>query len=330
MNSLARVAASREGSLTRFAAEQASFNARLVDAARTTPAPGAIPSEVIRRNRREGRGGFSKPELHPGGATIEGPVGANGRPLRARRHGVGEKPTAVYLHVHGGGWTFGAPEEHDLHLAALSRATDCEVVSGEYRLAPEHVYPAARVDVQAWLEWALDHAASEYGCGLVIGGESAGAHLALCAVLEYGGHLAQEAGLIGMNLSFGFFDLGLSPSAASWGSEALVLSTPWLEHFVSQLLPGVDKSALREPAYSPLYADLSGLPPALLTVGTADPLLDDSLLLASALSDAGVECDSLVYPGAPHGFIGMPTGLARLANEHIHSWIRAVADRRGM
>jgi acetyl esterase len=121
----------------------------------------------------------------------------------------------------------------------------------------------------------------------------------------------QIAPFRGANLVFGAFDLELTPSARRWGERNLILSTPIIERFADYFVP--DKGRRRDPEISPLHADLRGMPPALFTVGTLDPLLDDSLFMASRWASSAARSELAVYPGAVHGFTAFPTRLAERA-----------------
>ena len=125
-------------------------------------------------------------------------------------------------------------------------------------------------------------------------GESAGAHLAALTLLR-----VREEGLTrqlaAAVLTYGCFDLRMTPSVANWGDRLLVLSTPVVEWFIRNFIP--DGVHLGDPAVSPLLADLSDMPPALFSVGTVDPLLDDSVFMASRWAAAGAEAELGLYPG---------------------------------
>ena len=228
-------------------------------------------------------------------------------------------PRGVYLHFHGGGWALGAAHHSD--VANLRIATECglAVVSVDYRLAPEDPYPAAPDDCEAAALWVVEHAQREFGTTrLLIGGESAGAHLAVVTLLR----LRDRHGLAAFsraNLLCGCYDLSLTPSAARWGERNLILSTPIIEWFAEHFVP---EPLRRHPDVSPLHADLAGMPPALLTVGTQDPLLDDSLFLHSRWIAAGNEAELAVWPGGAHGFNAFPIPLAERSNAQIVEWLR--------
>jgi acetyl esterase len=226
----------------------------------------------------------------------------------------------AYLYIHGGGWVLGTADSSDPRLEKLSNDLNVAVLSVEYRLAPENPYPAGPDDCEAAALWLAKNASSEFGTEkLLIGGDSAGAHLAVVSLLR----LRDRHGLrpyIAANLGFGVFDVGGTPSARNWGDEALILSTPVMQWFGNHF---VDPERCREPDVSPMYADLSGLPKALFTVGTLDPLLDDSLFMHSRWIAAGNESELAVYPGGVHGLTGFPTALGKKALARQDAFLRA-------
>ena len=228
----------------------------------------------------------------------------------------------VYLHIHGGGHVLGSEDMMDPALDTLANRAGAVVVSVGYRLAPEHPYPAGPDDCEAAAVWLVENARREFGSErLAIGGESAGAHL--CAVTLV--RLRDRHGatpFCGANLVYGIYDLTFTPTVRNWGERILVLSTPIIEWFSNHFVP--DKSKRGSPDVSPLYADLRRLPPALFTIGTLDPLLDDSLFMASRWSAAGNRAELAVYPGGVHGFNLFPMPLAEAANRRCQAF---VADR---
>lgn len=246
-----------------------------------------------------------------------GPVGLREfRPARVE---------GVMLHIHGGGWMTGEPAQTDLLNEALSKDLNLAIVSVEYRLAPEHPYPAGPDDCESAALWLLKHAGEEYGTDrLVIGGESAGAHLAAVTLLRLRDRHAAVNRFCGANLVFGAYDLGHSPSAMGVGLEAGadILDPEDMRFMVEQFAPGLTPDQRRAPDLSPLYADLRGLPPALFTVGTADHLVDDTLFFAARWLLAGSPAELLVYPDAPHGCMAVPTVMR-------HWWPRLEGFLRG-
>ncbi|MBS1105390.1 MAG: alpha/beta hydrolase [Deltaproteobacteria bacterium] len=230
-----------------------------------------------------------------------------------------ESPRGVYLHFHGGGWALGAAHHCDVANLRIAQQCGIAVVSVDYRLAPEDPYPAGPDDCEAAALWVVEHAAREFGSErLLIGGESAGAHLAVVTLLR----LRDRHGLAAFsaaNLLYGAYDLSLTPSAARWGERNVILSTPIIEWFTENFVP---EPLRRHPDVSPLYADLAGLPSALLTVGTEDPLLDDSMYLYARWIAAGNVAELSVWPGGAHGFNAFPIPIAERSNAQIVSFLR--------
>jgi acetyl esterase len=252
--------------------------------------------------------------------TIPGPAGD----MRLRVAAPPGRPSAVYLDIHGGGFCMGWPEMHDPANARLAQATGMTIVSLDYRLAPEHPFPAGPDDCRSAADWLVANAEAEFGSGtLIIGGDSAGANLTMHVAL----HL-RDRGVIdrvaGMNLTYGIYDLSGTPSARNIGAEPLVLTARAMDKFHDSYAPGRDPEQLRDPAISPLYADdVAGLPPALLTVGTLDPLLDDSLFMAARLRAAGNPAELYVVPESPHGFGSFPGPMAAELEVLTQEWVRA-------
>ena len=112
-------------------------------------------------------------------------------------------------------------------------------------------------------------------------------------------------------LQYGGFDLSMSPSQRLWGDRNLVLSGPIIAWFGDQFLPGLDREQRRDPDISPLFADLAAMPPAIFTVGTADPLLDDTLFMEARWRAAGHATELRIWPEAPHGFVSLPMTRGR-------------------
>ena len=152
----------------------------------------------------------------------------------------------------------------------------------------------------------------------MIGGESAGAHLSAITLVRLRDRHAATP-FSAANLVYGCYDVSLTPSARNWGERYLIISTPIIEWFAGMWLP--DRARRAEPDVSPLYADLCGLPPALFTVGTLDPLLDDSLFMAARWAAAGSRAELAVYPGGVHGFNLFPLPLAEVANRRCHAFV---------
>jgi acetyl esterase len=248
---------------------------------------------------------------------IPGPVG----PITARVL-VPSAPDAVMLFLHGGGWCIGDASGDEVGLWAIAQAANVVVFSINYRLAPEDPFPAGPDDCEAAALWLLEHAAQEWGTQrFVIGGGSAGGHLAALTLLRLRDRHDALDRVAAANLIAGLFDLGMTPSQRT-SQDALVIPLDTIEACFEHFLPGHDPEARRDPVISPLYADLSGMPPALFTVGTIDPLLDDSLFMAARWRAAGGEAELAIYPESVHGFAAFPTQMAQAARNRMCDFIR--------
>jgi len=242
-------------------------------------------------------------------------VAAAGRSARVRiLRPAGPTVHAVYLDIHGGGFYLGSAAMGDRRNQRAADRLGVVVVSVDYRLAPEHPWPAGPDDCETAARWLLDHAQAEFGTDrLLIGGGSAGATLAMTTLLRLR-DADRHRRFVGANLVYGVYDLSESAPSGRVGADR---SRPYREAYLGHVAP----AERTRPDISPLYGDLSGLPPALLTVGTRDDLFEDSLALAMRLSAAGSDVELHVYPESPHGFNVFPTAMAAAANDHIEAWL---------
>ena len=163
----------------------------------------------------------------------------------------------------------------------------------------------------------------------MIGGESAGGHLSLVTALRVRDRLGAADALLGLNLVFGWYDVNGTPSQRGNGGHKDMLDPEGLRFMVDCFTPGLSDEQRRAPDISPLFADLSGLPPCLVSVGGFDHLCDDSLFLATRLAAAGVDAELAVYPDSPHGFMALPTEMARAHTRRLDAWIAGTLDRAG-
>jgi acetyl esterase/lipase len=305
-------------------AETRAFNAELERQLATRPPIHTVPVEQTRRERRDGTGIFPAPEYLPGRArdlTIEGRDGEIGLRVIAPENAVA---VGAYLNIHGGGWSLSAADLQDVLLAELADATSLCVVSVEYRLAPEDPFPAGPDDCEDAALWLLrdGFAALDVPAVAAIGGDSAGGHLSALTLLRLRDRHAITGAFAAANLVYGAFDLSMTPSQRNWGDRNLILSTPIIQWFSDQFLPGIDAEARRDPDISPLYADLRDMPPALFTVGTLDPLLDDSLFMEARWRAAGASTELRVWPEAIHGFNAFPLKLTAAARAEQYAFLR--------
>ena len=280
-----------------------------------------VGAEETREARRRGEGPFPPTPTSERAITrtIKAP-GGHDIPLRII---APANPRGVYFHIHGGGWVLGAADQQDPMLERIAANAGLACVSAEYRLAPEHPYPAGPDDCEAAALWLARDAKAEFGTEkLTIGGESAGGHLSAVTLLRLRDRHGYT-GFRGANLVFGAYDLGMTPSQHAFGdNERLVLRTVDIKQFGAAFIPaGVDR---RDPDISPLYADLHGMPPALFTIGTRDALLDDTLFMHARWIAAGNQAELAVYPGGAHGFTAFACALAAAANARMDAFLQAV------
>ncbi len=233
--------------------------------------------------------------------TIPGPGGEI--PVRIYRPGGDDaKPAIVFYH--GGGWVIGSLDTHDGACRAYANATDAVVVSVDYRLAPEHPFPAASDDAFAALEWV--HAqADDLGIDttrVAVAGDSAGGNLA--AVVA---QIARDAGgppVCFQLLIYPVTDHEFDSDSMNDNAEGYFLTRDAMRWFFSHYLDDQEQGA--DPLVSPIRAsDLSGLPPAFVMTAEFDPLRDQGVAYAVAMSEAGTVVAATTYDGVFHGFLSM-------------------------
>jgi monoterpene epsilon-lactone hydrolase len=231
----------------------------------------------------------------------------------------GSDPGRVLMFLHGGGYELGSLRSDGELAVRLGRASGLRVLFPEYRLAPEHPFPAAIHDVRAAWRWLrTDQNLSARSIAVV--GDSAGGGLAvamLVATRDAGEELPAAAVLMSPTV-----DLTNSGLSITERADQDPISTPaMLRQFASDYLAGADP---KTPLASPLFASLSGLPPLLVQVGTADLLLSDSERLAKAAAKAGVNVTLEIGEGLPHVYqILLGTPEAAEATERIGKFLRA-------
>jgi acetyl esterase len=250
------------------------------------------------------------------------PVQGGSIVLRLYRSGPGQLP--LHVHIHGGGWVSGDLEMGDRRCRALARDAGCVVASVDYRLAPESQYPGPPEDCYAALLWLVEHA-DELNIDvsrISVGGESAGGNLA--AVVALMARDRQGPKLVLQILDIPCTDLTTSqPSYARFGTGYL-LTAEGMRGFVRNYI--ADPARITEPYASPLHADdLSGLPPALVTTAEYDPLVDEGLLYADRLKEAGVPTTYREMPGHIHASF-MMTRLLASSQAYYQNVVQAMKD----
>ena len=239
------------------------------------------------------------------------------RELRVRdyRPAAQDGPARI-VYLHGGGWCVGSIDTHDGILRRLALASGLTVTGIDYSLAPEHPHPAAVRDVQAAL--ARLRADAPPSTRWVLGGDSAGAHLALLEAIR--ARDAGEAPVDALLLWYGVFrPVGETPSMNAFGDGRYGLSRAALERYQAAFLAGRD-AALAHDAF-PLGQSLRGLPPCWIAAAGLDPLFDDSRLLVEALRAAGGRAEWRVFDGVVHGFLS----YARMLPDAVQAIEAAVA-----
>jgi monoterpene epsilon-lactone hydrolase len=231
----------------------------------------------------------------------------------------GVDPGRVLLFLHGGGFEFGSVASDGELAARLGRASGMRVLFPEYRLAPEHPFPAAVDDVLAVWRWLRTDPGLDAE-SVAVAGDSAGGGLALSllvAARDAGEDLPAAAVLMSPTV-----DLTSSGASMTERAGQDPVSTPaLLRELAAAYLGGADP---RTPLASPLFASLAGLPPLLVLVGTADVLLSDSERLAAAATAAGVDVTLHVRNGLPHVYpIMAGTPEAAQATDQISTFLRA-------
>ncbi|MCK7627388.1 alpha/beta hydrolase [Streptomyces sp. RS10V-4] len=246
-----------------------------------------------------------------------------GGPLRLRVYRPttdGELPVILYLH--GGAFVYGSPEAEEEHALRYAGEAEAVVVSVDYRLAPEHPYPAAADDAYAALTWLAAHAAEVGGDPrrIAVAGGSAGGNLAAATVLR----ARDLAGprVVFQLLLYPVLDSGMASASMRESTDVPILNRSATELAWRYYAPGRGSS----PYASPLRAaDLSGLPPTFLVVAEIDPLRDEGRRYAERLSAAGVTTELIQAPGAVHGF-DLLFPKARVSERNLADQVRALRD----
>lgn len=233
--------------------------------------------------------------------------GGDGAPLRARLYAPSPGRLPVLLYLHGGGFTIGSIETHDSLCRQLALRSGAAVVSLDYRLAPEHPFPAAVDDTWQALRWLAGRGAAEQGLDatrLAVGGDSAGGTLAAASAL-----LARDAGLrlrLQLLITPGTAAGPGFPSRREF-ARGFLLDAPTIDWFFAHYIPPAARSDWR---FAPLEADdLEGVAPACFVLAECDPLVDEGVAYADRLRMAGVPVELDIHRGVTHDFIKMGRAL---------------------
>jgi acetyl esterase len=255
--------------------------------------------------------------------TLPGPAG----PLPFRVYtpsAASDEPSGGIVYFHGGAWVFGDLDTHDAMCRALANESGCRLVSVDYRLAPEHKFPAAVEDACAATEWIAAHAAElmiDPAC-LAVAGDSAGGNLAAVVCQKAKGSAINIALQV---LFCPVTDIAADNQSRREFAEGYFLEGPLMTWAGTHYLPtSVD---LNDPLLSPLHAkDLSGLPPAHIHTAGFDPLRDEGKAYADALERAGVKVHYVCHEHMIHHFYAMAGAIpyAQTALKAVGADIKAV------
>jgi monoterpene epsilon-lactone hydrolase len=290
---------------------------RALLASRRPPADAPQPSVA---ERRAGMDAFGDLGSLPPGCQHE-PLTANGvKCERIAPGGAVEGRQILYLH--GGGYVLGSPRSHRPLVARLAEAARATAISADYRLGPEHPFPAAVEDAVAVWRWMLDGGADP--ARMIIAGDSAGGGLTLAVALKLKAEgMPQPAGLFAISP---WADLTQShPTYATKTADDPMITAELLDVMAAHYLAGAD---VRDPLASPVFGDFAGLPPLLIHVGSEEALLGDSLTLAERAGHARVEVRLEIWPEMIHVWhmFGGQLTAARKAIAAAGAWM---AERTG-
>ena len=287
----------------------------------TYPPIHALTPGQARAAYERGANVLELPKAHLGRVEDFAIPGREGHALPARLYAPSQAALPVLLYFHGGGYTVGSIATHDVVCRELSRLSGCAVVSLDYRLAPEHPFPAAVHDAWDATQWLARHA-GELGLDgrrLAVGGDSAGGTLAaVCAIM------ARDAGLpLALQLLFypGTAPGREAPSHERYGRD-LVLDQDHIDWFVDRYIQAQQRGDWR---FAPLLADdLEGVAPAWIGLAEYDPVVDDGLAYADKLRASHVAVDLEIYRGVTHEFIKMGRAVREARQAHADA-ARAIA-----
>lgn len=262
----------------------------VIDQLRTNPIESTAPLEILRT---------AFPEAPAPEGVTAAPVDAGGIPAEwvVAEHAMSDRRL---LYLHGGGYVICSPATHRDLAGRISEASGVSVLVIDYRLAPEHPYPAAVDDATAALRWMNENGPEgpAPASATFVAGDSAGGGLTLATLVatrDAGGRIPKGAVLISA-----WTDLACTGGSMTTRADVDPMVTDGiLQRMVTEYLQGGDPT---QPLASPLYADLSGLPPLLVQVGDAEVLLDDSIRVAEKARESGVNVTLEVYPEMMHIF----------------------------
>jgi acetyl esterase len=223
----------------------------------------------------------------------------------------------VLIYLHGGGWVWNSIDTHDPLMRSYAAGAGCAVIGPDYALSPEAAFPQALEEVAAVARWVAAHGA-EWGLDgtrIVLGGDSAGANLALGAalLLRQSDPMLQLRGLL---LNYGVFDDRMATPSYAEFADGFGLTREKMRFYWDCYAP--NPADRLSPFAAPARADLRGLPPCLIQIAELDVLSDENRDMAAAMRAAGVSVEDETFPGTVHGFLR--------ARDHVPAAQRAIDD----
>ena len=268
--------------------------------ARKQPAPSdAVAALLIKAGKDT-----SATSLVPGVTSVDRTIPGAGGPLPVRIYtpsGAGPFPVVVYYH--GGGWVIANKNVYDAGARTIAKNANAVVVSVDYRLAPEHKFPAQHDDALTTYRWALQNAASIKGdpTRMAIAGESAGGNLAVAtAVAVRDAKLTMPKAIVSV---YPIAQTDTTTASYIENANAKPLNRTMMVWFFKQTVR--TPADLQDTRLDLVKANFTGLPPVTIINAQIDPLRDDGAMLEQALKSAGVSVERRVYPGVTHEFFGM-------------------------
>lgn len=236
----------------------------------------------------------------------------------------GSGPFPVVLYFHGGGWVFADRKVYDGGARGLAKQANAVVISVDYRLAPEHKFPAAHDDALAAYRWLTTNATSVNGDPkrLALAGESAGGNLAVATAVA-----AHKAGLTAPKHVLSVYPVAQSSTDTESYlkyADAMPLNRPMMLWFISNVTKG--PADAKDPRIDLVHANLQGLPAVTLINAEIDPLRDDGAQLETALRSAGVPVERKVYDGVTHEFFGTAAVVEKALQAQEYAGQRLKAD----
>ncbi|WP_411282251.1 alpha/beta hydrolase [Gemmatimonas sp.] len=268
--------------------------------ARQQPTPAAAATMVAAKAGKDTTPTALVPGVSSVDRTIPGPAG----PLPVRIYmpeGAGPFPVVVYYH--GGGWVIANKQVYDGGARSLAKFASAVVISVDYRLAPEHKFPAQHDDALATYRWATQNAASIKGdpARLALAGESAGGNLAVATAIA-----ARDAGLPMPKAVISVYPIA-QPDTTTASYVEYATAKPLNRAMMGWFAKHTARTPadLQDPRINLVKANLTGLPPVTIINAQIDPLRDDGAMLEAALKAANVSVERKLYAGVAHEFFGM-------------------------